>query len=149
MANDLLSQFRGSQPKVLDGPSRTVYEAFRASHERQYRLKVRPALRAWERINYSYLHRIVEDGIYGTEIGLIFSFAVILIKGRNLTPIAEAIDRETCEFIQQFDASRWPEPSDPKTPFVETIDIHVQTKVEASDELLARIAAAQRLPKPQ
>lgn len=145
MANDLLNQFRsGSQPKVVAGPSPVAYEAYKLSHDRQYRLKVRPALRAWERINYSYLHRIVEDGIYGTEIGLIFSFAVILIKGRNLTPIAEAIDRETCELVQQFDASRWPAPTDPKAPFIDKIEIHVQTKVQASDELLASIEVKKR-----
>lgn len=150
MGNDLLEQFRGkpaSANAVLDGPKRVIYEAFRKSDKRQFRLKLRPRLRAWERINYSYLHRILEDGVFGTQIGLVFSFAVVTIRGRNLQSVAEAIDAECCEFIQEFDRERWEMPSDPKAPFIERIDIHVQTKVEASDALLAEIAEAEKKRK--
>ena len=51
MSRDVLEQFRGkpAEGKVLTGPQRVPYEAFRRSETRQLRLKVRPRLRAWER----------------------------------------------------------------------------------------------------
>lgn len=146
MEHDLLKQFRGTpSDKVLAGPTRVTYQAFKKADTRQHRLKLRPSLRAWQRVNYDYLQRIVEDGIFGTQIGLVFSFSVVIIKGRNLLPIADAIDAQLCEYVQQFDAERWEmPPADDKAPFVESMEIHVQTKVEASDELLSSIAAAQQ-----
>lgn len=146
MSKDLLEQFRNkaTADKVLPGPTRVVYDAFRRSDKRVQKLKFRPRNRAWERIAYHALYRIVEDGIYGTQIGLVYNFAVIVIKGRNLQPIAEAIDSEQCDYVQQFDADRWEKPSDPKAPFIEAMEFHVQTKVEASDKLLAEIAQAGR-----
>ncbi|MCW5631888.1 MAG: hypothetical protein KIT17_00995 [Rubrivivax sp.] len=146
MPHDVLEQYRGkpAQNRILTGPMRVPYEAFRRNEARQYRLKVRPRLRAWERVPYSYLLRIVEDGVYGTQVGLIYSFAVIILQGRNLQPIADAIDMERCELVQQFDADRWARPEDEKAPIIERIDFHVQSKVEASDALLAEIAAAEQ-----
>lgn len=146
MTKDLLEQFRGktAEPKVVSGPQRVPYEAYRRSDTRLLRLKVRPRLRAWERVNYSYLHRIVEDGVYGTQIGLIYSFAVIILQGRNLQLVAEAIDVERCEFVQQFDPDRWERPADAKAPIIERIDFHVQSKIEASDALMAEIATAEK-----
>lgn len=140
MSSDLLQRFRGGSPsdKVLSGPARVTYQAFRRSDARIQRLKVRPRARAWERMHYGYLQRIVEDSIYGTQLGLVFTFAVVILQGRNLQAVAEAIDAEQCEFVQQFDPSRWEEPSDPKAPFIESIEIHVQTKVEAADALVTR-----------
>lgn len=146
MSQDPLEPFRGkpAAPKVLAGPQRVPYEAFRRAETRLYRLKVRPRLRAWERVPYSYLLRIVEDGVFGTQIGLIYSFAVIILQGRNLQVVAEAIDAERCEFVQQFDPERWAKPSDAKVPIIERIDFHVQSRVEASDALLAEISTAEK-----
>lgn len=127
-------------------PGTTQYEAFKVVNKRQTRLKVRPFMRAWERVTYAYLLRIVEDGIYGTEIALVFTFCVIVIRGRNLQPLAEALDAECCEFIQQFDPTQWKMPTDKNAPFIENITIHVQTMVEASDKALADIEATRRNP---
>jgi hypothetical protein len=121
-----------------------VYQALRVAEGRQQRLKLRPRQRAWERINYGYLQRIVEDGRFGTQLGLVFSFAVIIIKGRNLQAVADAIDQERCESLTQFDPQQWPRPSDPGAPFIEGMEFHVQTRVEASDQLLSDIEAAGR-----
>lgn len=133
--------------KILTGPGPTPYEAYKASNKRQFRLKIRPAIRAWERMTYGYLTHIVEDGIYGTELALVFTFSVVVMKGRNLQQIAEAIDAETCEFIQQFDPDRWTEPTDPKAPFISEITIHVQAgMVKASDKVLADIEHTRQNP---
>ena len=127
--SDPLAQFR--KEKSPSGESSSPigsdeYQAFKAVDRRQMRLAVRPTNHAWERVPYGYLLRVVEDGIYGTELCLVYTFAVFVILGRNLTTIADAIADERCEFVQEYDESRWPMPSDPNAPFVESIEVHVQ-----------------------
>jgi hypothetical protein len=127
--NDPLAQFR--RDKGSSGESSTPYgsddyEAFKAVDRRQIRLAVRPTNHAWERVPYGYLLRVVEDGIYGTELCLVYTFAVFVILGRNLSGIADAIADERCEFVQEYDPSRWAMPTDEKAPFVESIEVHVQ-----------------------
>ena len=127
--SDPLAQFR--REKSSSGESSAThgsddYEAFKAVDRRQVRLAVRPTNHAWERVPYGYLLRVVEDGIYGTELCLVYTFAVFVILGRNLTGIADAIADERCEFVQEYDESRWPMPTDPNAPFVESIEVHVQ-----------------------
>ncbi len=148
MSRDLLDQFRGkpSGDKVLHGPPRVVYEAFKVGDRRQIRLKIRPARRAWERMSYGYLQHITEDGIYGTQLGLVYSFSVVVIKGQNLQALVDAIDTETCECLQQFDADRWERPSDPKATIIDSITVHVQTRVEAMDKARAEIEAVRQNP---
>jgi len=154
MSDDPLQRFRrpGGAPEPAPQPatpaaSKDEYEPFKSVTRRQLRLKIRPYLRAWERIGYAYLHRIVEDGDYGKQIALVYQFAVIVIKGRNLQVIAEAIGDEQCEFIQAFDPDKWEQPSDESKPFIESIDIHVQSReqmVKATDDALTDIAKSSR-----
>lgn len=130
--------------KVLVGPDRVPYAAYKAGDNQLVRLKIRPKDRAWERLSYGYLQRMIEDGIYGTLVVLIYSAAAVVIKGKNLQPIADAIDGETCEFIQEFDPARWAMPTDDKVPFIEELSVHVETReqiVRASDWALADIEA--------
>ena len=118
------------------------YEAFRSSAVELYRVKIRPKARAWERMTYSQLLRVVEDG-YGNEVGLLFSFAMVLVKGRNLEGLADALDQQRCDVIYEFDERVWDMPADPKAPFVESIKIVVETReeiVEASDKMLSEMA---------
>jgi len=127
--SDPLAQFR--REKSSSGESSAPYgsdeyQAFKAVDRRQFRLAIRPTNHAWERVPYGYLLRVVEDGIYGTELCLVYTFAVFVILGRNLTGIADAIADERCEFVQEYDESRWPMPTDPSAPFVESIEVHVQ-----------------------
>lgn len=151
MGENPLDRFRRSiDPAPITGHDHRgstliAYEAFRVANKRQLRLKICPALRAWERMHYGYLLRIVEDGLYGTELALVFTFSVVVIKGRNLQPIAEAIDAEACEFIQQYDPARWQTPTDATAPFIEDIAIHVHTEmVKAADKVLMDIDEIQR-----
>jgi hypothetical protein len=117
------------------------YTAFKAANQEIYRVKIRPRLRAWERLQYSQLWRILENG-YGTEIGLVFPFAIVEIIGRNLQPVGDALDRHSCDFIQEYDEGLWDLPGDPKEPFVESIQITTESReqiVRASDALLSRM----------
>ena len=144
MAVDPLEKFRKKPTETAGAPivGAGEYEAFKAVDRRQYRLKIRPSMRAWERVPYAYLHRIVEDGAFGTELCLIYAFMVVVIKGRNLHLVADAIDEERCEYVQQYDPDKWAKPTDASAAFIESIDIHVETRVEAADESLTDITAA-------
>jgi hypothetical protein len=104
--------------KIVTGPGRVPYVAFNRLSRSQYSLKTRPKDDIWRRLNYDALLRIEEDQFYGKAIGLYFTFAVVLIKGRNLQSIADAIDVHQCEYVQEFDSQRWPEPTDEKAPFI-------------------------------
>src|ERR1700678_1689313 len=127
--SDPLAQFRKEKSPSGESSSpigSNEYQAFKAVDRRQIRLAIRPTNHAWERVPYGYLLRVVEDGIYGTELCLVYTFAVFVILGRNLTGIADAIADERCEFVQEYDESRWPMPTDPDAAFVESIEVHVQ-----------------------
>ena len=142
---DPLAKFRGRTPEAGASPTRPLlpggaegYEAFRAVDRRQYRLAIRPANGGWERVTYSYLLRIVEDGGLGTQICLVYTFMVVIIKGRNLNAVADAIDAESCLFVQEYDSVRWQKPADASAPFIDSIEIHAE---RPADELAARGAA--------
>jgi hypothetical protein len=59
------------------------------------------------RPSYSYLQYIVEDNGRGERFALVFGFVVVVIKGKNLQGIVDAISSENCEFIEEFDPLRY------------------------------------------
>ena len=141
----LLAQFERkpsgatSVPDAVDSDS---YEAFKPVDKRQLRLLIRPASDAWEWVTYGYLLRIVADGAAGTRVILVFTFMAVTITGRNLHAIADAIANERCDFIQEFDAKRWQAPTDPKAPFIQSIEFLVdKPPMKAAEEVREREAA--------
>lgn len=115
------------------------YEAFKAVNRRQIRVHIRPVGQPGERMTYGYLHRIVDDEGRQEQLALVFMFAVVILRGRNLYAIADALDEERCQFVQQYDPTRWPMPPQDK-PLVESIGIYVgrEQMVMAFDQLMAR-----------
>lgn len=130
--SDPLGRLRALQEDDPDGTESTTktYLAFKAVNRRQLRLHVKSAhttgsYRGGERLTYSYLHRILDDDGLDEQLALVFQFCVVMIRGRNLFSVAEAIEREVCEWIQPFDPVKWERPTDPKAPYIESIDIRV------------------------
>jgi hypothetical protein len=149
MAEDILAKFRrpGSPPPEPE-PEKTgpePYEAFKAVNRRQLRLHIRPVGSPGERMTYGYLHRIVDDEGRDEQLALVFSFAVVILRGRDLYPVADAIAEERAEWVQQWDAARWPMPPEDK-PFIESIVIHVgrEPMQEAQEEFPANAAKGKR-----
>jgi hypothetical protein len=120
---------KSSLEKYRRSQVREAYQAFKVVDREQPRLRLRPVWRAWERLSYGHLWRILENGT-GTQIGLIFSFAAVIIKGKNLQTVADAIDQHRCEFVQEYDKDLWDMPTDASVPFIESIDIHTETRDE-------------------
>jgi hypothetical protein len=111
------------------------YEAFKPVSSRQIRLQLRPRGHAWERATYSQLLRIVEDGISGDQIALVYTMMVVLITGKNLQPVTDAIDSEQCVVVWEFDSGRWNKPKDDSLPFVEKIEFFVERATEALEKV--------------
>jgi hypothetical protein len=114
---------RGIVPPENAGSGAEAYEAFHVVDRRQLRLQIQPARGPWEWLPYGYLLRVMLDGRQGTEIILVFTFLAVIIRGRNLAPLADAISKERCEFVRQFDAKQWAR-ADDGAPVVEHIEIH-------------------------
>lgn len=74
-------------------------------------------------VSYTYLTTISYDRHTYGEVLLTLNRMIVVIKGRNLRPIVDALKLHTCEFIQEFDAQEFDEPSDKAAPFVDSIEV--------------------------
>ena len=72
---------------------------------------------------YTYLTNISYNRHTYGEVLLTLSRMLVIIKGRNLRPIVDALKLHTCEFIQEFDAAEFDPPADQAAPFVESIEV--------------------------
>lgn len=130
---DILDQFeqkRKEQVAAEKAASGRDYMAFRAVDKRQFRLRVRPVADIWDRLPYRMLLRIMEQGKSGTSLTLVYSFMAVQITGRNLGPVADAVEREVCDFIEEFDPLRHDKPEDAAAPFIEKIVLHAPPGME-------------------
>lgn len=100
------------------------YLAFHAVDRDQKRLSARAVGLAWVHASYSFLQYVTEDAGRGRMFYIIYGFMVIEVRGRNLSPVVDAIRRDACAFIQQFDPARWPKPKDKSLPIIDSITFH-------------------------
>jgi hypothetical protein len=127
--NDPLAQFRkrpvGTSADTPPPKGSDEYVAFDAK-DKVDRLKIRRANDPTRSPGYAYLLDIVYDGPYGTNFVLVFTFLMVLVRGRNLQGLITALEMGTADFIQEFDPERWQVPNDEKAPFIESIEVIVQ-----------------------
>jgi hypothetical protein len=127
--SDPLAQFRkrpvgpGSETTPPKDPDE--YVAFDAK-DKVDRLKVRRANDPTRSPGYAYLLDVVYDGSYGTNFVLVFTFLMVLVRGRNLQHVISALEMGTADYIQEFDPDRWQKPKDETAPFIESIEVVVQ-----------------------
>ena len=127
--NDPLAQYRKNPPGPTAGTpppkSTDEYVAFDAK-DKVDRLKIRRANDPTRSPSYAYLLDVVYDGPYGTNFVLVFTFLMVLVRGRNLQQLVTALEMGTADFIQEFDPDRWQKPKDEAAPFIESIEVVVQ-----------------------
>jgi hypothetical protein len=129
--SDPLAQYRkkpsGTTPAETPPPKAPLeYMAFDAK-DNVDRLSIRQANTQSRTPGYAYLLDITHDGPFGTNFVLYYSFMlVVMVEGKNLQPVIMALQMGTAEFIQEYDADRWPMPKDSKAPFIESIKIVVE-----------------------
>jgi hypothetical protein len=127
MARDSLDRFLGPRGSAVLPGAKTVYLAFKPAERRQIRVQIRPRLQQWEWLPYFTLQRIVTDADYGTSLALIWSYAVVIIRGRNLQLIDAALATERCEELREFDPDRFSQP-DATAAFIDSIKIHTESR---------------------
>lgn len=125
---DPLAQFR-KKPVVPAGTPTTGqtdgYVAFDAK-DKVERLRIRRAMAPTRAPGYAYLLDVVYDGPYGTNFVLVYTFLMVLVRGKNLQPVIAALEGGMADFIQEFDPDRWARPADPAAPVIESIEVVVQ-----------------------
>jgi len=129
---DPLAQYRKKPANEANGAENTVppkdadaYVAFDAK-DKVARLKIRRKADPTRSPGYAYLLDVVYDGTFGTNFVLVYTFMMVLVRGKNLQPVIMALEMSTAEFIQEFDPDKWEKPKDEKVPFIESIEVVVQ-----------------------
>ncbi len=111
---------------VVNRPiEKRLYEAFTAK-DKVVRLDIRCSQDGIAHaVPYNYLINISYNYKSYTEIFLTVSGLTVMIKGRNLKPLVDALKMHICEFIEEYDSAAYLQPSDINAPFVEWIQVEV------------------------
>ena len=136
---DLLAQFRRKpavQSEAVPPPRSNAaqqkaddYAAF-AGKDKVERLRIRRAKPITRAAGYQYLLDVVSDGDNGTEIVLVYTYMIVLIKGRNLQKAVLALEIGTADFLQEFDPKRWEKPA-PDIAIIDSIEVVIKAGSEA------------------
>ena len=123
--SDPLAQFRKRSADFPPSEPSDDYVAF-AAKDRVERLKIKRANKPTHAPGYCYLLDIIYDGNSGTNFVLVYTILGVKVSGKNLQPVIMALLAGTADFIQEYDRSQWPKPTDAKAPFIESIEVVVQ-----------------------
>ncbi len=136
MADDPISSFRQRftpRPATAVAPAlvvnraeeREAYLAF-AAKDKVLRLDIRCRQGGLAHaVSYNYLLNLSYNRRSYSEFFLTVSGLTVMVKGRGLRPIIDALKMHTCEFIQEFDPEEFADPTDPNAPFVDSIVVEV------------------------
>lgn len=106
-------------------PERAPYQAFGAK-DKVVRLDVRCREGGIAHaVSYNYLLNLSYDRRHYTQLFLTVSGLTIMVKGRGLRPVVDAIKLHTCEFIQEYDPEEFSEPLDPAGPMIDSIAVEI------------------------
>ena len=137
MSSDPLAQFRRT-PAAPTGAAAgsgkpkdpEAYVAF-AAKDKVVRLKIRRAMAPTRSPGYHYLLDVVYDGTYGTNFVLVYTFLMVLVRGKNLQGLVFALESGMVDYIQEFDPDRWAKPTDEAAAFIESIEVVVQERASS------------------
>jgi hypothetical protein len=132
MEDDPLAQYRRKplERKEPEKQEAVGYLAF-AGKDRVDRLRIRRANAPTRAPGYNVLLDVVYDGEFGTNFVLVYTYMMVLVRGRNLQGLVLALESCTADFIQEYDADRWEKPADESAPFIDSIEVAVKTSAEA------------------
>jgi hypothetical protein len=75
---------------------------------------------------YALKMDVAYDDSHYTNFVICYTYMLVLVRGRNLKPIVDALKMNTADFIQEFDAKRWAKPKDDTAPFISSIEVVMQ-----------------------
>lgn len=126
---DPLAQFRKTPIAPGGGPGKPKetdeYAAY-GTKDKVFRLRIRRAMAPTRSPGYAYLLDVVYDSSYGTNFVLVYTFLMVLVRGKNLQSLVFALENGMADFIQEFDPDRWAKPTDGSAAFIESIEVVVQ-----------------------
>ena len=130
--NDPLAAFRRKplERQASETNETAAYLAF-AGKDRVERLRIRRANGPTRSPGYNTLLDVVYDGDFGTNFVLVYTFMMVLVRGRNLQGLVLALETSTADFIQEYDSDRWAKPTDETAAFIESIQVVVKTSADA------------------
>lgn len=99
----------------------------------QTRLRIRRLTDVSMAPDYRLLSNIVFNE-FGNEITLWYPFMQVVIKGRNLGEVAEAIINGTCPLIRDYDEREYSTPPKEGAPVIERIEINVSDQMRQAKE---------------
>jgi hypothetical protein len=150
--SDPLAQFRKT-PVVSGGagPSKPKesdeYLAFGAK-DKVSRLRIRRAMAPTRSPGYAYLLDVVYDGSFGTNFVLVYTFLMVLVRGKNLQTLVFALENGNVDFIQEFDPDRWGKPKNETAAFIESIEVVVQESASSVSRAESTNDTQPATPKP-
>lgn len=110
---------------VVNNPTRSVYEAF-GTKDKILRLNLRCTGSGMGHcLQYGYITNISYNLRDYSVIFLTVSGLTVTITGTNLKPVLDALNLHSCDFIQEYSAAEFSEPSDKNTPLVSKIEVNV------------------------
>ena len=128
MAHDPLSQFRKTpiapRDAILPPKETDEYVAF-GTKDKVRRLDIRMLPDMEHSPAYSLLLDVVSDSRGGTNLMLVYTVMLVMVKGANLQKVAFAVKNQMADYIQEFDPKRWQKPADAQAAFVESIEVKV------------------------
>ena len=128
MTHDPLSQFRktpiASRDAILPPKETDEYVAF-GTKDKVRRLDIRMLPDMEHSPAYNLLLDVVSDSRGGTNLMLVYTVMLVMVKGANLQKVAFAVKNQMADYIQEFDPKRWQKPADAQAAFVESIEVKV------------------------
>jgi hypothetical protein len=136
MADDLLAQYRRATGPSPAGktppPDANEYAAF-GIRERAARLRIRSTTAPVNSPGYNLLLNVVYD-TEGTHFMLVYTVLMVLVRGKNLQKLIFALENNNCDFIQQYDPTKWEKPTAADATVIEAIEIKITDKKGAEAE---------------
>ena len=137
MADDLLAQYRrttGSNPVGKAVPTDSnEYVAF-GVRDKVQRLRIRSLTAPVNSPGYNILLNVVYDGEQGTHFMLVYTVLMVLVRGKNLQKLIFALENNNCDFIQQYDPTKWQKPTAADAAVIDMIEIKNTDKKGAEVE---------------
>ena len=136
--NDPLAQYRRTSTSTVGGvpPSKESgeYVAF-GTKDKVHRLRIRSASSLTHSPGYNLLLDVIYDGDFGTNFVLVYTVLMVRVEGKNLQKLVFAIENGMADFIQEFDAERWPKPADAAAPLIQSIEVKVTESGSPSGDM--------------
>lgn len=136
--NDPLARFQKAQMlahEISDYKEKTSKNILQSYHafavmekmDKSNHLQIRRTTGLSHSPTYEHLLDICYDGIYATEIVLIYSFMQVTIKGKNLQSLITMIEKHECLYIQDYNEHFFSLPK-PEEAIIEFIEIETKEK---------------------